>query len=198
MLLTYPLKHLHQYLRRVRKPREASEDLTNEPLILELSNRKIYAGLVDECYDNGGVVIALYNCKLLDESNVEWIDHGFVTLREGSLVAVDMPDFCIEDIREIYGLRKEFQSSFGLDDLMQMYIDPYYEPLIGVHCEWNNIEVLEHHENCDVRLHEALYWAVTHWASNKESHEERMRFLESCEYVTRRLLMAEAQIPRFR
>lgn len=192
------LSNLHPCLERVKKSRGVLEDLTNEALILELSNGKVYAGLVDECYYNGGVVIALYYCKLLNQKNLKWVDHDFKVRSEGELVSDVMPDFWVEDIRNIRALREEFRDRFDLDDVMQMYIDPYYSPLTGVPCDWNGIHVLKHHENCDVRLHEALYNVVTHWASQDEKEEQRKRFRQDYDYITRRLLMAGAQIPRIR
>jgi hypothetical protein len=167
-------------------------------LILELINGKVYAGYVDECYYNGGLVIALYSCKLLSPKNLKWVDHDFKAREGGRIVPDEMPDFWIEDIRNIRGLREEFRDRFDLEDVMQMYINPYYSPLTGVPCHWNGIHVLKHHENCDVHLHEALYDVVTHWASNDEKKENRKRFMQNCDYVTRRLLMAGAQIPRIR
>jgi len=192
------LSNLHPYLERVKKSRVVLEDLTNEALILELFSGRVYSGYVDECYYDGGVVIALYNCKLLNQKNLKWVDHDIKARRGGKLVADLMPDFWAEDVRNIRALREEFRDRFDLEDVMQMYIDPYYSPLTGVPCDWNGIDVLKHHENCDVRLHEALYNVVTHWPSEPEKEDQRKRFMQDCDYVTRRLLMAGAQIPRIR
>jgi hypothetical protein len=197
-LLAYSLSNLHPYLERVKKRAAVLEDLTNAALVLQLYNGKVYAGLVDECYYNGGLVIALYYCKLLDQENVTWVDHDLRTRLDGEIVPVEMPDFWVEDIRNIIAFREEHRARFDLDDIMQMYIDPYYSPLTGVDCDWDGIHVLRHHENCDVRLHEALYSVLTHWASNDEAAERRTQFVHDCDYVQRRLLMAGAQIPRIR
>jgi hypothetical protein len=189
---------MHMYLERMKKYQKVLDDLTNEAVVLELLNDKVYAGLVDECYYNGGLVIALYRCKLLNREALKWVDHDIKVSRDGKLVARKMPDFWIEDIRNILALREEFREQFDLDDVMQIYIDPYYRPLTGVACEWNSIHVLKHHEDCDVRLHEALYHVITHWASDDEKEEHRKQFMQDCDYVTRRLLMSGAQIPRIR
>jgi hypothetical protein len=182
----------------VKKSRGVLEDLTNEALILELSSGKVYSGYVDECYYDGGVVIALYYCKLLNQKNLKWGDHDFKVRRGRKIDRDIMPDFLVEDVRNIRALREEFRDRFDLEDVMQMYIDPYYSPLTGVPCDWNGIDVLKHHENCDVRLHEALYKVVTHWPSADEKEDQRKRFMLDCDHVTRRLLMAGAQIPRIR
>ncbi len=186
------------YLERAKKHRKVLEDLTNEALVLELLNGKVYAGLVDECYYDGGLVIALYGCKLLKRNTLNWVDHDIKVSRDGKLVADVMPDFWVEDIRNILALREEFRDKFDLDDVMQIYIDPYYKPLIGVPCKWNDIHVFKHHAECDERLHEALYNVVTHWASDDEKEEHRKRFIQDCDYITRRLLMSGERIPRIR
>jgi hypothetical protein len=182
----------------VKKSRGVLEDLTNEALILELSSGKVYSGYVDECYYNGGVVIALYYCKLLNQKNLKWVGRDSKVREGGEIAPAEMRDFLVEDVRNIRALREEFRDRFDLEDVMQMYIDPYYSPLTGVPCDWNGIHVMKHHENCDVRLHEALYNVVTHWPSEDEKEDQRKRFMQDCDYVTRRLLMAGAQIPRIR
>lgn len=197
------------YLKRLggRKGR-ALEDLINEPLIVELRNGKVYGGRLDEYYYNGGGVIALYSCKLLDKKSHKWADHDIMMKFEGKLMADPMPDFWIADTKEIFVLPEEYRicnpSSSDLEDALQIYIDPHYRPLTGVLCNWDVGEgwktEKDHTVECEARLHEALSFLVTEAdrgisLNPKNKDENRRRFEDAYAYIRRRLLMYGARIP---
>jgi len=197
------------YLERLKgRKSEALEDMTNDPMILELKNGKVYGGRLDEYYYNGGGVVALYYCRLLDKGNNTWVDHDITTRFEGKIVPDDMPDFWIADLKNILVLPQEYRHKLTLDDTLQIYIDPHFKPLQGIQCNWNPGEKWgppeeSHAPECDGRLHEALSFLVTlarlgvgHDAGDsKRSEDEERRRKESFDCIRRRLLMYGAKIP---
>ena len=184
--------------------------MINDPMIVELKNGKVYGGRLDEYYYNGGGVVALYYCKLLDKSSLKWVDHDIMVKYEdeGELTRKSMPDFWIADIKDILVLPEESRDKLSLEDTLQIYIDPHYKPLTGVQCNWEPGENWEppeenHAPECDARLHEALSFLLTlagrgisySTEAPARAEAERRRRKESFAYIRRRLLMYGAKIP---
>jgi hypothetical protein len=180
--------------------------MANDLMILELKNGKVYGGRLDEYYYNGGGVVALYYCKLLDKNNHEWIDHDIMVNRGGEIMRDTMPDFWIKDIKNIFVLSEEYIDKINLDDVLQIYIDPHYRPLVGIQCKWEPGENWEppevnHAPECDGLLHEALSFLYTESrrgfmsvSEDRRKDWERLR-KKSLEYIRRRLLIYGAKIP---
>ena len=199
------------YLRRLRGRKSvALKEMINDPMIVELKNGKVYGGRLDEYYYNGGGVVALYYCKLLDKSSLKWVDHDIMVKYEdeGELTRKSMPDFWIADIKDILVLPEESRDKLSLEDTLQIYIDPHYKPLTGVQCNWEPGENWEppeenHAPECDARLHEALSFLLTlagrgmsySTEAPARGEAERRRRKEYFAYIRRRLLMYGAKIP---
>lgn len=193
------------YLERLTgRKSEALEDLENEALVVELKNGKAYGGRLDEYYYNGGGVIALYSCKLLDKRKHKWIDHDIMVRRDGKLVAEYMPDFWLSEIDDIFLLPEEYRDEIGLNDTLQIYIDPHYNPPRGITCHWDPGQEWEnknHSQECDGHLHEALTMLLTAthgWKFSDSDDKDkalRMRMEENFAYLRRRLLTYGARIP---
>ena len=186
------------YLERLTgRKSKALEDLVNEAMVVELKNGKVYGGRLDEYYYNGGGVIALYSCKLLDQRGHRWVDHDVMVRSEGKLEAAYMPDFWLSEVRDILVLPEEHRGELDLDDVLQIYIDPHYTPLKGIAC----YSAREHSPECDARLHEALILlkTATHGgfpSGSKDKDEDLERRLEEgFAYLRRRLLTYGARIP---
>lgn len=92
--------------------------MINEPLALEMRDGKVYAGCLDEYYYNEGGVVSLYHCSLLDKEENKWIDHDITSNHGGKLILDPMPDFLIEDIKEILILPPNYSGLF-LDDFFK-------------------------------------------------------------------------------
>jgi len=113
------------YLERLKgRKSKALEDLVNDVLVVELRNGKVYGGRLDEYFYDGGGAIALYDCKLLDKKSPKWIDHDTTTEFEGKLTADPMPEFWLAEVRDILVLSEECRDMLGLDEALQIYIDP--------------------------------------------------------------------------
>ena len=186
------------YFERLRgRKSKALEDMFNDPIIVELLNGKTYGGALDEYYYNGGGVVGLYDCKLL-EKGPRWVDHDILMRSEGKLKRDPMPSIWIEDMKDIFVLSDKLRDKFNLDDALQLYIDPHFRPLSPVKCDWITTKI--HGPDCDVRLHEALSILETSAESSLPSGEENNRQQEgrinqSFSYVRRRLLTTGARIP---
>lgn len=169
--------------------------MINDPVIVELKNGKVYGGRLDEYYYNGGGVVALYHCKLLDKKSHKWSNHDMMVKFEGKLIRDPMPDFWIAEIKDIFVLPEEYRDKLDLEDTLQIYVDPHYKPLMGVQCNWS--QGGNHAPECDASLHEALTVLRTEARLGPEERDkDRKRRLEgSFAYVRRRLLMYGAKIP---
>lgn len=162
--------------------------MTNKPMILELKNGKVYGGRFDDYSYDGGGVVALYSCRLLDKDGHRWVNHDIMI--EGQLVR--MPYFWIAEIKDIYVVPEGFEARLDLEDILHVYIDPHYRPLKSVQCD-GGLGV-KHAAECDARLHEALAFISTEATRVLDKDRER-RFEECFAYVRRRLLMYGAKIP---
>jgi len=141
--------------------------------------------------------VALYNCKLVDKGP-KWVDHDILRKYEGKLMRDSMPDFWIDDIKDIFVLSEKLREKFSLEDALQLYIDPHFRPLSGVECNWNT--TTKHSPDCDARLHESLYVLATSaqssWRSSEANiREEEEKINRSLHYIRRRLLTTGARIP---
>jgi hypothetical protein len=188
----------NMYFERLRgRKSKALGDMIDDPIIVELLSGKTYGGAVDEYYYNGGGIVALYNCKLLEKGS-RWVDHDVLRKYEGKLVRDSMPDFWIDDIKDILVLSEKLREKFSLEDALQLYIDPHFRPLSRVECNWNT--AAKHSPDCDARLHEALYALATsayfgRRSSEANNREEEEKIHQSLRYIRRRLLTTGARIP---
>jgi hypothetical protein len=180
------------------------EDRYDEPLIITLKTGKTYAGFVDECFYNGGGVIALYACRLLDKTNKRWIDHDVFTTFEGRTVRDFLPEFWISEIKRVELFSDELQDKVDFEDALQLYVDPHFKPMPHVECNWDsNHRSNQHTADCESRLHEALSFlaaqsvqSLSLYKENQESQESVLdRINQSFRLVRRRLLMTGARIP---
>lgn len=172
-------------------------DMINDLLILELLNGKTYGGALDEYYYNGGGIVALYDCKLL-EKGLRWVDHDIWMKYEGKLRRDIMPDFWISEIKDIFVLSDKLRDKFNLEDALQLYIDPHFRPLSPVKCDWDATK--EHGPGCDARLHEALQVLMSSAHASLQSGANRNKEKEqsidqSFSLVRRRLLITGARVP---
>ena len=173
----------------------------DEPLVVTLKSEETYAGLVDECYYNGGWIVALYSCKLLDKGNQQWIDHDIFTRQGNRRIRDPLPEFWIEQIKRLEVLSGDLGESIDFEDAMQLYIDPHYKPLPHVKCTWNYaVTGRPHSVDCEWRLHEALSFLRTQSEERTLSSKEDQRSLQqridrSFDLVRRRLLLTGARIP---
>jgi hypothetical protein len=176
---------------------KALEDLVEQSLILELKNGRTFGGrLADYHYDGGGV-IALYSCKMLDKKNHRWTNNN-AKIRNGD------GDFWLSEIRNILILPEELRETIvELDDFLQIYHDQHYKAPIGIRCDWGlGRKNYRHHPDCDYRLHEALAFMRTRAHVGKYPHRSKEKPAEleveledSFDYVRRRLLAYGAKIP---
>lgn len=173
----------------------ALRDLIDEPMVVELANGEVYGGLL-EAYDVGGV-IALYSCMLLDRKSRKWIGHDFTMTVDGELRPDPMPEFRLADIKDVFVLPEAERDKLYLDDVLHIYIDPYFKPLLGIPCEWHIGEKQEKHSaECDAPLHEALVFLKTATGIGFNNNDELYRRSEEgFAYVRRRLLRYGARIP---
>jgi hypothetical protein len=156
------------------------EEFTDQPLVVELKNGRVYGGRLDEYY-NG--TIALYSCVILDKKRRKWIK-----LRS------DDAEFSRADITDIFVLPEALRGlRLELDDVLHIHIDPHYKPLMGIKCDWRQGEKWNHCTGCDAPLHEALAYLKT--ATDSASDDEKTRRFESFDYIRRRLLKYGANIP---
>jgi len=171
------------------------KDIINDPMIIELKNGKVYGGRLDEYYYNGGGVIALYNCKLLDKSNHKWVDHDIMIKFEGKFMSDSMPDFWIADVKNVLISPEKYRDKLDLEDVLQIYIDPHYDHPTGVQCNWSHGR--KYAPECDAHLHEALSLLKTQAGLGPKDWDKDLerRLKESFAYVRRRLLMYGAKIP---
>jgi hypothetical protein len=187
------------HFRRLKgRKSEILKDMFDEPVVIELVDGKKYAGAVDEYYYNGGGVLALYSCKLLDRSAHKWVEHDIFMKRDNEIIRDSLPDFAIRDIRVIEVLSDDLKDRIDLDDALQLYLDPHHKPLPGVNCAWRGGN--GHSAGCDSRLHEALSLLLTESevgvsTSKKGDKSLDTRIDESFAIVRRRLLMSGARIP---
>ena len=182
------------YLERLEgRKSKALRDMINDPMIIKLKNGKVYGGRLDDYLPGGGV--ALYYCKLLDKKSHKWVDHDKMIKVEGKIIRDLMPYFWIADMKDIFVLPEEYRDKLGLDDTLQIYIDPHHKPFKGVQCNWGPGE--KHAPECDGRLHEALSVLRTEASLGPENRDKdrQRRLEESFAYVRRRLLMYGAKIP---
>jgi hypothetical protein len=189
------------FVRLTGRKSEALEDLVEQALVVKLKNGKVYGGRLDE-YSDG--TIALYSCKLLEQTGHRWVDHDIMVRSEGKLMTVDRPEFCLSEVKEILVLPEDQRDKLELDDILQTYIDRHYKPPRGIECDWDLGEDWEdkrHSPECDGRLHEALTLlkTATHGArlsSSMDKNQVLMRRLEEgFAYLRLRLLMYGARIP---
>ncbi len=176
-------------------------DMFDEPVILELSEGQTYGGVVDEYYYNGGGVLALYSCKLLDKSMQKWVDHD-IFMRQGNRKIRDpMPEFFVRSIRRILMFSGKIADSISLEDVLQLYLDPHFRPIRGVKCSWKEASSKSHSIECESRLHEALALMTTEsevaisQTTDRDHRALERRIEESFSYIRRRLLMSGARIP---
>jgi hypothetical protein len=173
----------------------------DETIVITLKTGEIYAGLVDECFYNGGWVVALYSCKLLHRTSQRWIDHAIFGTFEGRKIRDPLPEFWISEIRRVEVLSEDLQENVDFEDALQFYVDPHYKPLPHVKCNWDDEGSGKPHDaNCESRLHEALSFLLKRsLASISLSKEEREslqdRIDQSFRLVRRRLLVTGARIP---
>lgn len=176
--------------------------MINDPIVIEFQDGTVYGGRVDDYYYDGGGIVSLYYCKLLDKSNHKWVDHDVMIELEGKLVRDSMPSFWTAAIKDIFVLPEEYREEFTLDDILQIYIDPHYKPLTGVECTWGNLRENgknkeNHSSKCDARLHEALsiLYMRAIFGSDKQDKDQGRKIREAFRYIRRRLLLYGAKIP---
>ncbi len=172
----------------------------DEPIVITLKTGEIYAGLVDECFYNGGLIVALYSCRLLDKTSQTWIDHDIFTTFEGREIRDTLPEFWVSDIKRVEVLTEDLQDNVDLEDALQFYIDPHYMPLPHVECNWGKNPDRKHSVDCEAHLHEALTILRTQSEESVLSSKEDTRSLQaeidqSFAFVRRRLLVLGARIP---
>ena len=173
----------------------------DEPVVISLRTGEIYAGLVDECYYNGGWVVALYSCKLLAKMEHRWVDHDVFGTFEGREIRDPLPDFWISDIKHVEVLSEDLQNEVDFEDALQLYIDPHYKPVPLVKCNWDYYHPERPHDaDCESRLHEALSLLVaqsvhTLTPSKEDQESLRDRIEQLIRLVRRRLRMTGARIP---
>lgn len=177
-------------------------DNFDEPLVITLKAGETYAGLVDECFYNGGWVVALYYCKMLDKTSHRWIDHDIFITSKGRERRDPLPEFWISEIRRVEVLSEEFRDNADYEDVLQWYVDPHYKSVPHVKCDWMVDEPLgkPHSADCESRLHEALSFLMTRsqegLSVSKEDRESlQERADQSFRLVRRRLIMTGARIP---
>jgi hypothetical protein len=186
------------FVRLTGRKSEALEDLVEQALVVKLKNGKVYGGRLDE-YSDG--TIALYSCKLLDETGYRWVIHDIMVRSKGKLMTVDRPEFWLSEVKEILMLPEDQRDKLELDDILQTYIDRHYKPPRGIGCDWDPGEDKRHSPECDGRLHETLTLlkTATHGArlsSSMDKNRVLMRRLEEgFAYLRLRLLMYGARIP---
>jgi hypothetical protein len=189
LYLLLEVKHL--FLRRIRgRKSNFLKDIADVPLILVLRNGKVYGGMLDD-YEEG--VLWLHYCKQLDREKRQWQDPGFVIEDEGKITEDFEPHFLISEIRDILVLPEEYEGSpwFGLEDVLQLYIDPHHKPLRGIDCHW--VQEKKHLPECDVKLHEAINFIITHIKST--DGETQAKIYDSMYYIRNRLIIYGAKIP---
>jgi len=162
-------------------------EMANEPLIFDLKTGKTFGGRLD--YFEGGNLVVLYSCKRLHVRKSRWIDSDR-RIEDG------YARFWLSEIMEIFHLPEEQRESITeLEDVLQIHIDPYFKPMMGIYCDWDGKK--KHRPECDSRLHEALASIkICHFISSSKQDERRARqFDDSFSYVRRRLIRYGAAIP---
>jgi hypothetical protein len=176
------------YLERLAgRKSKALEDLVEEPLVIALKNGRVYGGRLGEYYHDGGGVIVLYSCSLLDQRRHKWVK-----------LDADQ-ELRLADIGGIFLLpRARKGSKLELDDVLHIHIDPYYKPLASIKCDWSLGEK-GHRPECDAPLHEALAFLKTahreFFSGTANKDQNRRRSEEAFAHVRRRLLNYGARIP---
>lgn len=111
-----------------------------------------------------------------------------------------MPSFFTSEIDEILVLPEKYVDKIGIGDMLQVYLDPHYRPVMSITCGWN--KKTGHSAECDYRLHEALA-ALVGWISvsrlnsgSNDMNETLSRDAgNALGYIHKRLLRYGAKIP---
>jgi len=181
------------YLRRLKGRKSKALRDVDIPIVIELKNRKVYSGRVDDCLVGGELV--LYNCKLLDKKSHRWVDHDRMIEFEGKIMPDDLPYFRIADIQDIFIPSGRYADKLDLEDVLQIYIDPHYKPVTGIKCNWD--EETKHSSECDSCLHEALSVLRAEARLGPENRDDtrQRKLAEAFDYIRRQLLKYGARIP---
>ena len=145
-------------------------NLTDEALIFKLETGKTYGGRLEEY--QGGDIIELYSCHRLGKKNLGWLDSDGNIEHGGGI-------FRLSQIAEIFHLPKaQIEAIQELEDVLQIYIDPYYRPMVGIKCiltGGNRGDNWKHEPDCDFGLHDALDFIST-YRSNRMSKRQSRQF----------------------
>jgi small nuclear ribonucleoprotein (snRNP)-like protein len=181
------------YLRRLKGRKSKALRDVDIPIIIELKNGEVYGGRVDDYLEGGELV--LYSCKLLDKESHRWVDHDRMIEFEGKVMPDDLPYFRIADIQDIFVLPRQYADKLDLEDVLQIYIDPHYKPVIGIKC--NGGGETKHSSECDSHLHEALSVLRTEASLGPENRDRtrQRKLAEAFDYIRRQLLKYGARIP---
>ena len=114
-----------------------------------------------------------------------------------------LPFFLTSGIDEILVLPEKYKDKISIEDMLQVYLDPHYRPVISIACGWSN--KTGHSAECDYRLHEALatlagwicWKSVSHISSIPRDEDEMLsrNADKALGYIRHRLLRYGAKIP---
>ena len=174
----------------------ALKDMFDDPVIIEFWTGETYGGLMDEYYYSGGGIVPLVSCKLLDDANQRWIDHAIMIEIDGKTRRDSMPSFNLSAIKTIWVLTKNLRDKYSVEDALQLYIDPHFQPDVGVECPWRGHDDGEHSNDCEAGIHEALtlLYAIA-MSNDKNDEEDQTQVGDAFRRMRRRLVRAGVRIP---
>ena len=174
-------KHIPSfYFKKVPKRQYAINELIGDPIIIEMKDHSIFAGILDDYIGRGFSIIDGKQCMKNECGEWLWHDRG---LLQG------IEDFFFIEIKNLYTPKNP---NLDYEDMLTLMINPTYQPLNYVHCEWN--ETGKHSKNCDDDLHESL--SLLYKTSHSIKNEiQRNEFKTAFKRVRRFILENGGKVP---
>ena len=183
-------KHIPSiHFQKVKKQKSAIEDLINFPVILEMKKGQFYSAYIDDYLDGGG--ISTYECSELMELEISDIfpydkEKQWKDMTENDL----FEDFDLKDIKNIYRAKDE---DLPLVDVRTLALNPTYEPIKGIECDW--MEEGHHSRSCNNDLHESLVKIYNVGANTFKSKKELNEYGMAFNIVRRFIIENGGKIP---
>tara|TARA_Y100001936_G_scaffold60900_1_gene59987 strand:+ start:405 stop:971 length:567 start_codon:yes stop_codon:yes gene_type:complete len=142
---------------KIPKRKSVLENMINQPVILLMNDGKVFGAHIDD-YESRTVIV--YDCMELVDDEKQWIPQETFHVRMGEEIHLDtMPEISLSSIKSIYSPKNK---RVYLDDVLNAWLNPNHKFTKHLDCNWNKEDgILEHHEQCDAKLHEALVTIIT-------------------------------------
>ncbi len=175
-------KHIPSfYFKRVLKRQSAIDELFDKPVIIEMKDGSVFAGILDDYIGRGFMIVKGKEC--IKNEYGEWIWQN----REELQV---LADFFFIDIKNLYTPKNP---NLDYEDVLTLAINPTYHPPNYVHCEWHDTG--RHSKECNNDLHEALGLLYKIGYQKLDSEDKRTEFKNAFNAIRRFILENGGKIP---